>query len=216
MPKNPIPIAIFALCVVAAAIGYFIFAGEESTRYRQTQAVINSPSVVNLRMHVDYDRGAVASEEYKLQDSNGRSTAQYTIVAQSGKTYTITSPPSKTYTVPFFFEKLEQDGLWKVTSQPPRGDTTSHYTIAVEQTVQNEQGSRLVKFTDPHYWATTAGRQFQIHLDKNKPTPDLLKMSSKALADPRYQQLVDDFRTFGTPGFRRKVEQVQANVRAGR
>ncbi|MBV9150004.1 MAG: hypothetical protein JO024_09065, partial [Candidatus Eremiobacteraeota bacterium] len=63
---------------------------------------------------------------------------------------------------------------------------------------------------------TTAGRQYEIHLDRNKPTPSLLQLSGSAIADKRYQAIVNDFRNFGTPGFRAKVAEVQAAVRAGK
>ena len=213
--RFPVSWFITIMVLVAAVTGWFIFAGPESARYHAVQKVRNAASDVHLRMTVKYDKGPIDSEEYRMQDLNGRSVASYRIIGANGKTYTITSPPTRTFTVPFFFEELEQDGLWKVTNKPPRGDTNAHYTIAVDQTVQNEHGSRTILFTDPHYLATAAGRQFQIHLDPHKPTPDLLKLSSTSAADKRYQQLVDDFRTFGTPGFRQKVAQVQAQVRSG-
>ncbi|GAC1391925.1 MAG: hypothetical protein NVSMB31_09640 [Vulcanimicrobiaceae bacterium] len=199
----------------AIIAGWFIFADSEKSRYHQVQQVKGSKSEVHLRMSVAYDTGPVESEEYRMQDLNGHSNAMYRITARTGKTYTITSPTTQTYTVPFFFERLVQDGIWKISNRPQRGDTNAHYTLAISQEVQNEHGSRTILFTDPHYLATTAGRQFHIHLDKNKPTPDLLKLSSTSTADKRYQLLVDDFRDFGTPGFRKKVADVQARVRSG-
>lgn len=202
------------MVVLAAVTGWFIFADEERSRYHAVEALINTKSESRVQMKVAYDRGPVASEEYNIHDNNGHSDAIYQIVAANGKTFTITSPTTQTYTVPFFFEKLVADGIWKITNRPQRGDTNAHYTLYVYQLVQNKHGDRTITFTDPHYLATTAGRQFQIHLDKNKPTPDLLKLSSTSAADPRYQQLVDDFRTFGTPNFRKKVAEVQRQVRS--
>ena len=216
MPKNAVPWFITILAVAAVVIGWIMFVPQEKQRAEAVRRVKNSTSDVHLRMSVKYDSGKIDSEEYRMEDLNGRSHAVYQITASSGKTYTITSPTSATYTVPFFFEKLVADGIWKITNQPPRGNTNAHYTVQIQQAVQNERGSRTILFTDPHYLATTAGRQFHIHLDKNKPTPDLLKMSSTALADPRYQQIVDDFRNFGTPAFRKNVADVQNRVRLGR
>ncbi|MDP9017564.1 MAG: hypothetical protein M3N19_04525 [Candidatus Eremiobacteraeota bacterium] len=213
--RNPIPVLITIGAFAAVIIGWLIFADSEKTRYHQVQQVKASKSDVHLRMSVAYDTGPVESEEYQMQDLNGRSHAEYRITARGGKTYTITSPTTQTYTVPFFFERLVQDGIWKISNRPQRGDINAHYTLAIAQEVQNEHGSRTIKFTDPHYLATTAGRQFQIHLDKNKPTPDLLHLSSTSTADNRYQLLVNDFRAFGTDGFRKKVADVQARVRSG-
>ncbi|MBC5816019.1 MAG: hypothetical protein GIW97_05705 [Candidatus Eremiobacteraeota bacterium] len=213
--RFPVSWFIGIMVVVAAITGWFIFAGPESARYHQVQKVRNATSDARLSMTVKYDKGPLDSEEYRMEDLNGRSIASYRITGSGGKTYTITSPSTRTFTVPFFFEKLVQDGIWQISNRPPKGDTSVHYTINVDQTVQNEHGSRTIVFTDPHYLASTAGRQFHIHLDKNKPVPDLLKLSSTSTADKRYQQLVDDFHTFGTPGFRKKVAEVQAQVRSG-
>ncbi|MBV8654905.1 MAG: hypothetical protein JO160_02600, partial [Candidatus Eremiobacteraeota bacterium] len=76
-----------------------------------------------------------------------------------------------------------------------------------------KQGERTVTFTDPHYWAVTAGRQYSIDLSKQSPN-DLLKMQSTAVADPRYEQIVRDFREFGPDEFRANVAAAQARARA--
>ena len=216
MPKNFVPWFITILCVLSVVLGYFMFVPSERGRLEAVRKVRNSTSDIRMRMTVKYDSGKIDTEEYRMQDLNGQSHAVYRIIGSNGKTYTITSPTVATHTVPFFFEKLVQDGIWKITNRPALGDSNAHYTLQVQQTVQNEGGSRTITFTDPHYLATTAGRQYQIHLDKNKPTPDLLKMSSTALADPRYEQLVTDFREFGVPSFRKKVAEVQKQVRSSR
>ncbi|PZR58885.1 MAG: hypothetical protein DLM50_02845 [Candidatus Meridianibacter frigidus] len=208
----PFIVLLSALGLIGA---WLIFAKSEGQRYRETVRVAALKSDTRMRMTIMYNVGRVSSEEYRMEDNNGRSISSYRIAGSNGKVYTVQSPPAATHTVPFFFEKLVQDGIWKVTNRPPLGDGGKRYTLEVDQTVQGEHGSRTVTFTDPHYLATTAGRQFQIHLDRNKPTPDLLKMSSSALADKRYLMLVEDFRHFGTPAFLAKVAEVQAKTRAG-
>lgn len=201
----------------AIIVGWLLFfAKPETARYHATKKVANSGSLLHLGMVVRYDTGLITSEEYRLADVNGRSTASYRIAGRNGKIYTITTPPVESHTVPFFFERTVADGIWKITTRPPRGERNAHYTLYVSQIVQNERGSRTVTFTDPHYWATTAGRQYEIHLDRNKPTPNLLRLSGTSLADKRYETLVADFRSFGTPGFRAKVADVQSAVHAGR
>jgi len=116
--------------------------------------------------------------------------------------------------VSFFFGKLVQDGVWDLMDKPPRGNTDAHYTVYVKQLADFKQGDRTITFTDPHYWATTAGRQYTIDLRKTNPN-DLLKLSSTQLADPHYQEIVNDFRAFGPPAFRAKVAQVRAAFEAG-
>lgn len=216
LPKNFIPWFITVLAILAVVLGYIMFVPAERARYEGVRKVRNSVSDIHMRMTVKYDTGKIVSEEYRMRDLNGQSNAVYRITGSNGKTYTITSPVVATHTVPFFFEELVQDGIWKITNQPGLGKTDVHYTLEVQQAVQGEHGSRTITFTDPHYLATTAGRQYHIHLDKNKAVPDLLKMSSTALADPRYEKLVKDFREFGVPSFRAKVADVQNKVRLGR
>ncbi len=101
-------------------------------------------------------------------------------------------------------------------NKPPAGNTNAHYTIHIHQIADKEHGSRTVTFTDPKYWALEAGRQYQIVLSRNSPTPDLTKLQSTTLADPRYQKIVDAFRSFGSDAFRSRVRQAQALVRASK
>ncbi len=213
MKPSTVPLFITVLSIAALVSGLFIFWGPETTRFAQSQKVRAAKSDDRMGLTITYDRGPIEREEYRMEDRDGTSTAVYRISATSGKSVTVSSPRVQTYTVPFFFEKLIQDGIWKITNRPPRGDTSAHYTLYIAQTVAHESGSRTITFTDPHYLATTAGRQFVIHLDRHKPTPDLLKLSSTVLADKRYQKLVQDFREFGAPSFRKTVADAQAKVR---
>ncbi|MGZ3497950.1 MAG: hypothetical protein ACXWNK_12755 [Vulcanimicrobiaceae bacterium] len=209
----PISIAIFAIIMIVG--GFYLYRGTELNRTGQMEKIARSRSLVELKMTVQYDKPPIYQEVYSMRDVNGVSTAQYTIHGYNGKLITITAPPDRTTNVSFFFEKTVQDGIWKLMNKPPRGNTDVHYTISVHQEVNGEQGSRTIVFTDPHYWAVTAGRQYAIHLDPHKPTPDLLHLQSTSVADPRYQQIVDDFRNFGPPSFRAKVEQARRAIMEG-
>jgi hypothetical protein len=102
------------------------------------------------------------------------------------------------------------DGIWDLTNR--RGSAGPVYTLYIKQFADNKQGERTIVFTDPHYWAVTAGRQFHIHLDPKKPTPNLLTLNSTSLADPRYEQIVREFQTFGSPSFLAKVRQARELV----
>jgi hypothetical protein len=90
------------------------------------------------------------------------------------------------------------------------------YTLHIHQVSGNKQGSRTITFTDPHYWAVTAGRQYHIVLNTNSPVPDLTKLQSTSLADPRYEKIVREFRNFGTPAFRARVAQARRLVSESR
>lgn len=216
MRRNIIPLFIVVLALAGVAIGWILFQQPIARRYNAAHKMLLSRSEIYMSMAIAYDAGPIVDELYSMQDINGVSSSTYVITGTDGKRISITAPPEKTTEVSFFFDKVVQDGIWKIVDQPPRGDTSKRYAIAIRQVAQNQAGSRTVKFTDPHYWAITAGRQYQIRLDPHKPTPDLLKLKSTSLADPRYLKLVDDFRTFGPDSFRTKISQAQATIRSGR
>lgn len=185
--------------------GLQLFSQSESRRFNEVKAMASSPSAFNVELKIDYARGRVAEEIYAMSDRNGVSVASYAVTDRSGTTARFHEDLGG-YEVSFLFGKLVQDGIWDLSSQPPRGDPTIRYAISVNQTAQEQHGSRSFTFTDPHWWATTAGRQYSIHLDKDKPVPDLLQLSSTSLAEPRYERLVDDFRAFGSPQFKATIQ----------
>ena len=51
-------------------------------------------------------------------------------------------------------------------------------------------------------------------MNPHSPVPDLTKLKSSSLADPRYEKIVNEFRNFGTPAFRAKVAQARRLVSA--
>jgi hypothetical protein len=46
--------------------------------------------------------------------------------------------------------------------------------------------------------------------------PDLLQMKSTQIVDPRYQKVVDDITSFGSPGFRAAVATQRAKLIAAK
>jgi hypothetical protein len=152
-----------------------------------------------------------------MSDIDGLSKSRYRALGRSGLAITIDERPRVTIdegpNVAFLFQQAVLDGIWELPSRPPRGDTSTHYTIEVYQLTGDRHGSHRFEFTDPHYWATTGGHQFHITLAKNKPVPDLLTLSSTTLVEPRYEKLVADFREFGPQSFRDKVAAAQTRLR---
>lgn len=207
--RSIVPLAILAFAIFMAVTGYFIYWRGETGRVAQVAKIHQARSEIYARLHISYDKPPVYEEEYRMQDIEGKSSFTYRIRSYAGKEISISAPPAAMYDVSFFFGKLDQDGVWQIVNQPPRGDTSALYTIYVRQVVDFKQGERTVTFTDPHYWATTAGRQYNLDLSKNSPA-DLLKMKSTSLADPRYQTLVDNFRNFGPDEFRRRIAAARA------
>ncbi len=217
MRRNPIPLLILLATLATLAIAYGFFRAAVLPRYQASRNVLVSKSVIRLSLDVRYDRGPLVEETYAMSDVDGVSRSSYRVIGRRGLQISITERPRATIedgpNVAYFFERAVADGIWQVTSRPPRGDTNAHYTLDVYQLVDGQHGSRHMTFTDPHYWATTGGHQFTIHLDKRKPVPDLLHMTSTTLVEPRYEKIVADFRAFGPASFRQKV--AAARVRLG-
>jgi len=210
-----VPWAIFIFVVVMGIIGIRIYASHpEFSQLGNVYRIEHQPSAIYARLLVHYDQPPIYEEEYAMQDVNGVSTFRYRIRSYSGTQYVIYSPAHATTDVSFFFGELVQDGVWDLTDKPPVGNTGVHYTVYVKQLADFKEGDRTIVFTDPHYWATTAGRQYSIDLRKQNPG-DLLKLQSTQLADPHYQQVVNDFRAFGPANFRKKIASARAAVLRG-
>ncbi len=198
--------------ILAVALGWLLFSKTESNRYEAARKVATAYSDERLGLVISYAAGPIQSETYRMEDRNGVSTSEYHVSGRNGLTINVTTLPQETFDVSFFFEKAVADGIWDLRSRPPRGSAAERYTIDVYQLNAGQHGSHAFTFTDPHYWATTGGHQFTIHLDRNKPVPDLLRMSSTTLVEPRYGKLIEDFTSFGTPTFRQKVAAARARV----
>lgn len=207
---------IFIFAVVFIVLGTIFIPWPDFQHKREVTRVGQSASVLDVGLLIKYDKPPIYLEQYTMHNDNGVSSVQYKIQGYSGKVVTISLPPDKTYAVTFFFEDVVQDGIWQLMNKPDAGNTDAHYTLHIHQVADREQGSRTITFTDPHYWAIQAGRQYHIQLSTNSPTPDLTKLQSTTLADPRYEKIVNAFRAFGPSSFREKVRQAQALVRASK
>ena len=211
-----IPFIVFVCAAVAVVGGWIMFQRTEAGRYEQVRRIGQSRSEIRLGMDVSYERGALASESYRMADIDGVSSAQYGATNRSGTTVRITAPSRRTREkgadVAVLFGEAYEDGIWDLGNAPPRGDTTIRYTIFVSQLEAGQSGSHRFTFTDPRYWATTGGQQYHIRLDRNKPVPDLVRLKSNAIAEPRYQRLVNDFRDFGSSQFRSAIAAQRAKL----
>jgi hypothetical protein len=205
MRRFPTTLIIVLATLVFVAGGVRLFWNSEHQRYRAVQGVLRQQSKVHITETITHAKGPLAREEWTLSNDNGNSTASYEALNRAGTRVARFTYPIKGYDVTFAFQKLVLDGIWEVRSRPLLGNTNDVYTISIAQTAGDRSGSHRFNFADPHYLATTAGRQYAIHLDPKKPVPDLLTLQSTSTADPRYQQIVDDFQSFGPPGFRATV-----------
>ncbi len=209
-----VEVGIIALAIIGVIAIFVVNYPYEKQRAADVAKKQACPSQIYARLLIRYDKPPIYEEEYRMQDIEGTSSFDYRIRSYDGKQVTISAPQRIVYDVSFFYGRIDQEGVWQLTDQPPRGNTDVHYTIYVKQLVECKQGERTITFTDPHFWATTAGRQYSLDLSKQSPK-DLLKMNSMALADPRYEQIVNEFRTFGPESFRAKIAAAQAAMRQG-
>jgi hypothetical protein len=189
------------------------FAIEHSGEFEAVRKVARSQSDIRFGMQIHHTTGPISDEFYQMEDRDGISTSEYRAAGRNGVTVKVDALPRQTVDVPFLFDRTVVDGIWELSNRPIRGDATTRYTVDVYQLSNGKHGSHRFSFTDPHYWATTGGHQFHIHLDKDKPVPDFLRMSSTVLVEPRYERLVKDFLAFGTPQFKEKVAEAQAKLR---
>jgi hypothetical protein len=214
MRRFPVNAFIAVLALVFAVTGWQLYARNETARFHAVDAVRNSKSYIKLTLEKAYPNGPIATEEYQLVDDNGASRATYTVGDRKGTIATFNERITG-YDVTFAFDKLVRDGIWELDSKHPRTSADTKYTVAIEQTAQGQSGRRTFSFTDPHYWAVAAGRQYHITLDPKRPTPneaDLLRLQSSAVAEPRYAKIVADFEEFGSPAFHRTVASARAKL----
>jgi hypothetical protein len=205
MRRFPTTLLIVILAVIGVITGWRLFYTSETQRYKDVRTVRAQRSELHLVEAVTHDKGPVAREEWRLDNVDGKSSATYSAMNRAGSRVAKFTEPITGYDVTFAFQKLVQDGIWELQTRPLRGNTANVYAVTVSQVVGARSGTHTFSFTDPHYLATTAGRQYHIHLDKNKPVPDLLTLQSTSTADDRYAKMVADFNSFGPPRFKQTV-----------
>ena len=209
----PLEILIVLIVAVMLYLGWRIYGVGEMGRFGPARKAQQAPSLLYAQLTIRYPKPPIYEEEYRMRDDNGVSSFDYRIRSYECAQVTIKAPAGPMHDVSFFFGQLNQDGVWQLTDQAPRPSPDAFYTVYVKQIADYKQGDRTVTFTDPKYWATTAGRQYQIDLSKQNPN-DLLHMQSTTLANPAYAKIVADFRSFGPPEFRKNVADAQRRARS--
>ena len=214
MRRSPINAFIAVLAIVFAITGWQLYARNETARLHAVDAVRTSNSYITLTLAIVHPSGPLATETYQFVNDNGKSRATYAVGDRKG-TVARFAQIIRGYDVTFAFDKLVQDGIWELNSKHPRTLDDARYTVSIEQTAQTQSGRRIFSFSDPTYWAVTAGRQYHIVLDRKKPTPsqaDVLQLESTSLAEPRYAKILADFESFGSPAFHRTIAAARAKL----
>ena len=213
MRRFPIEILIGVICVVMLIWGWRIYGAGEMGRFAPAIRAQKAPSRLYATMTVRYAKPPILEENYRMADVEGISRFEYSVRGFNGHQITITAPAARVYDVSFFFGRLTQDGIWQLVNKPARPGATAVYTVYVKQLADYKQGDRTVTFTDPHYWATQAGREFHIDLRNGIPK-NLVYIQNSQLSEARYEQIVKDFRDFGPPEFRHNISVAVDRIRA--
>jgi hypothetical protein len=215
MRRFPTTLVVVVIMLVGLIAGWRLFWPSETQRYAQVKTVRQQRSEIHLSEAIVHAKGPISREELRLDNVEGKSTASYSVADRKGYVAHF-SQPVQGYDVTFAFDLLVRDGVWEL-QKPARfhGRTDEIYTVGISQVAGSRAGRHSFSFADPHYLATTAGRQYEIHLDPNEPVPsqaDLLKLKSTSTADPRYEKIVDDFASFGPPHFKQTVAAARAKL----
>lgn len=215
MRRFPIEALIVALCVIFLILGWRIYGAGEMGRFAPAVHAQKAPSQLYARLTIRYPHPPILEEQYRMSDVEGVSRFQYYVRGYNGHEITVTAPAARVYDVSFFFGRLTQDGIWQLVNRAPLPHADAVYTVYVKQLADYKEGDRTVTFTNPQYWATKVTRQYAIDLSKGVPK-DLLHLASTQAADPRYLQIIKDFRDFGPDEFRHNVVTAQTRIRSMR
>jgi hypothetical protein len=214
MRRFPVTLLVLVAVVVAVVGGWLLFAKSEHDRFVAVQRVGAQRSEIRLTYTVAHTDGPIAREVWFFQNINGHSMVTYTAVDRRGNKATFDEQVLN-YDVTFLFDRVVADGIWELETRPFRGSSQMLHVVEIAQVAGRDQGSHRFQFSDAHYIATEAGREYHIHLDPHKPVPDLMSLQSTSTADPRYEKIADDFEQFGSPRFKATIAQARAKLLKG-
>lgn len=212
MRRFPTTLVVILAAIVAVAGGWLLFAKAERDRYVAVDAVRRQHSEIRIDYAVEHERGPIAREEWRFENLDGRSAAHYSAEDRHGSKAAFDETIGG-YDVTFLFDRLVADGIWELQTRPFRGADPDVHSVRIEQVADRASGSHAFRFSDPHYLATSAGREYHLHLDRDKPVPDLIRLDSTSSADGRYEKLVRDVEGFGSERFRRTVAEARERLR---
>lgn len=214
MRRFPITTLILIAAVVAAVGGWMLFAKTEHDRFVAVDRVNRSRSEIRLSYTLQHTSGPIAREVWAMRNLDGHSVASYTAVDRKNTKATFDEQITG-YDVTFLFDKLVQDGIWELETRPFRGSSQLLHVVEISQVADKTSGSHRFQFSDAHYIATEAGREYEIHLDPHKPVPDLVNLQSTSTADPRYEKIAEDFEQFGPARFKATIAAAKAKLLKG-
>lgn len=213
MQRFPFGLAIFIFAIVALVLITLFLSPVQHGRLGAVSQLQGCPTRIVAVLNIKYDRPPVYTESYQMRDDNGVSSFEYVVRSYAGKQIVVKVSPHATYDVSFFFGKLiTDDGAWDIPDRPPLGNTSVHYTVTTSRTEMCHTDGHTASFTDPQFWATTKKREYHIHLSPKGPLPSIFTLQGTAFRDPRYLEIVNDFRSFGPDNFRSAVASARKQV----
>jgi hypothetical protein len=212
--RFPVTLLVLAAAFAVAVGGWMLFAKSEHDRFVAVQRVNNSRSEIRLSYTVDHTSGRIAREVWSMRNIDGHSVASYSASDRKGTKATFDEQITG-YDVTFLFDKLVLDGIWELETRPFHGSSQTLHVVEIAQVADKSSGSHRFQFSDAHYIATEAGREYHIHLDPHKPVPDLVSLQSTSTADPRYEKIAQDFEQFGPPSFKTTIAAARAKLLKG-
>jgi hypothetical protein len=214
MRPSPVTLLILVAAVVAVAGAWLLFAKSEHDRFVAVDRVRHSRSEFHITYILEHTNGPLASETWHFNNVDGASNVVYAVADRRGDKASF-SEPIGDFSVTFLFQKLVADGIWDLTTRPFRGSSALLHVVEIEQVADTASGSHRFQFSDAHYLATEAGREYRIHLDPNKPVPNLVDLQSTSTADPRYERIAADIEGFGSARFKRTIAAARAKLLKG-
>jgi hypothetical protein len=214
MRRFPVTVLILVAAIAVFVGGWILFAKSEHERFVAVQRVGRSRSEIRLSYIVDHTSGRIAREVWSMKNIDGHSVASYAAIDRKGTKATF-DEQIPGYDVTFLFDRLVADGIWELQTRPFRGSSEVLHVVEISQVADKSSGSHRFQFSDAHYIAKEAGREYHIHLDPHKPVPDLVNLQSTSTADPRYQKIAEDFESFGPARFKATIAAAKAKLLKG-
>lgn len=215
MKESTRAILLFVILVGGATVSYLFFFKPFMQEQPKVQGVISANSTWSVTMQEYEMHGLISAETFRISNNNGATTMFYAATNRAGTvTKEFTAPlvgPAGT----FLFEELRADGIWELEDKPVRPHPYDEYIIEVDQTLGDEGGTRSFGFSDPVYWATTRGQEYQLKLPPKGPignNANTLGIAGRSLKDPRYWKIVHLIRSFGPTSVLAAEKKIRAEL----
>jgi hypothetical protein len=210
-------ILLFVILVGGGIVSYLFFFKPFMQEQPKVRGVISANSTWSVAMQAYEMHGPISAETFRISNDNGATTLFYAATNRAGTvTKEFTAPlvgPAGT----FLFEELRADGIWELDDKPVRPHPYDEYIIEVDQTLGDEGGTRSFGFSDPVYWATTRGQEYQLKLPPKGAIgngANTLGTAGKALKEPRYLKIVTMIRAFGPASVLAAENRIRAELAA--